>query len=141
MEIAFDYSYGIVPLKYLSSEWHVFLVQHRAGHWSLPKGHAEKGETALQAATRELTEETGLTIKKLLPYDSMDDHYEFEKNGKYIKKKVTYFLAEVEGEEILQQQEIQEGQWVILSKAHELATFSPLKNLLKKISILVQASS
>lgn len=32
-----------------------------AGHWSLPAGHIEDGETALAAAIRETAEETGAT--------------------------------------------------------------------------------
>lgn len=31
-----------------------------AGHWGIPKGQFEEGETALQAARREFEEETGL---------------------------------------------------------------------------------
>jgi predicted NUDIX family NTP pyrophosphohydrolase len=33
-----------------------------AGAWMIPKGLVEPGETALQAALREFTEETGLTV-------------------------------------------------------------------------------
>jgi 8-oxo-dGTP diphosphatase len=35
----------------------------RAGLWSLPGGHIEAGETAVAAAERELTEETGLSAR------------------------------------------------------------------------------
>jgi predicted NUDIX family NTP pyrophosphohydrolase len=36
-------------------------VRRDAGAWMIPKGLVEPGETALQAALREFTEETGLT--------------------------------------------------------------------------------
>lgn len=38
----------------------VALVQEKKLHWSFPKGHVEEGETILEAAQREVYEETGL---------------------------------------------------------------------------------
>jgi 8-oxo-dGTP diphosphatase len=37
----------------------------RQGEWSLPGGRLEKGEAPMQAALRELTEETGVTARLL----------------------------------------------------------------------------
>ncbi|MCX4489780.1 NUDIX hydrolase [Streptomyces anulatus] len=45
---------------------HVLLIQRRwaphAGSWALPGGHVDAGEASLQAAVRELKEETGLPV-------------------------------------------------------------------------------
>ncbi|HWU10549.1 MAG TPA: NUDIX hydrolase [Streptomyces sp.] len=45
---------------------HVLLIQRRwdphAGSWALPGGHVDAGEASLQAAVRELKEETGITV-------------------------------------------------------------------------------
>lgn len=41
---------------------HVLLVEQHGETWSIPKGHAEKGETPIQTAVRELEEETCLIL-------------------------------------------------------------------------------
>ena len=59
-----EFSFGIVPLQCVNEQWQVLLVQHQAGHWAFPKGHAEIGEEPKQTAERELLEETGLVAKE-----------------------------------------------------------------------------
>jgi 8-oxo-dGTP diphosphatase len=45
-----------------SAATRVLLVAHRAYGWSCPGGHVETGESAADAARRELAEETGLEL-------------------------------------------------------------------------------
>ncbi|MEU9943112.1 NUDIX hydrolase [Streptomyces lavendulae] len=50
----------------LFADRHVLLIERgwdpHAGCWALPGGHVDAGETSLEAAVRELEEESGITI-------------------------------------------------------------------------------
>ncbi len=56
----------------LNKEGKVLVVQQQMNTWSLPKGHVDSGEDILEAAKREIYEESGVTqlefIKKLGKY-------------------------------------------------------------------------
>ena len=45
----------------VNGEGRVLVVSQHGTSWSLPKGHIEDGETLLEAALREIREETGVT--------------------------------------------------------------------------------
>lgn len=46
----------------------------RAGHWCLPGGHVEPGETSRDAVTRELAEELGLIVEPIQRLGSLRVH-------------------------------------------------------------------
>lgn len=50
----------------LDAEGRVLLVSQHGTSWSLPKGHVEEGEGLLEAARREIYEESGVTELELL---------------------------------------------------------------------------
>lgn len=56
----------------------VLVVNQNHNSWSLPKGHLDPGETALQAATREIYEESGISQ---LEYVKDLGHYERPRIG------------------------------------------------------------
>lgn len=117
-------SYGIIPLRVQQDEWQVLLIQHHAGHWTFPKGHAELDETPKQTAERELKEETGLAVHQFLSSNPLVEKYFFNLHGQHVTKTVSYFLALVEGEEVvIQEQEIKDSQWISLFDAIDHITF------------------
>jgi 8-oxo-dGTP pyrophosphatase MutT (NUDIX family) len=123
-------SFGIIPLKKIDDVWNVFLILHKEGHhWGFPKGRKNPKEPALEAAKRELLEETGLRVSKLLSQDPLVENYSFRHLRKLQRKRVLYFIAEVEGEVRLQPEEIREGKWLPLEAAKETLSFVEAKAL------------
>ena len=72
------------------------IVQEMEGAYSFPKGHMEGSETETETAQREVFEEIGWK-PVFIPGFRQEDEYELkEKPG--TRKRVTYFLAEYQGE-------------------------------------------
>lgn len=130
----YDESFGIIPLSQTKGEWRVFLILHKPGkHWGFPKGHANPGENAQEAASRELHEETGLEVEKFLRETPLTEEYQFKRKGDLIRKKVSYFPALVKGKEKLQVEEIQEGKWVSLPEALRVLTFKEARSICEQL--------
>ena len=86
--------------------------------WSLPKGHVEAGETAEDAAVREVEEETGILGRVLAPLGTID--FWFVAEDRRVHKTVHHHLLEaVSGELSDDDIEVVEVAWVPLD---ELAT-------------------
>ena len=81
--------------------------------WSLPKGHIEAGETAEQAAVREVEEETGIAGVILGELGTID--FWFVAEGRRIHKTVQHYLMRRVGGELSDADvEVDEVAWVPL---------------------------
>jgi len=119
-----DECFGIVPIFSTEADTLFLLIQHQAGHWAFPKGHANPGESPAETAKREFQEETGISDFEMLDEPSFTEHYSFVKDGEPIEKTVTYFLGFVNSREVvLQVEEIQNSAWVSFEEAVKLITF------------------
>jgi ADP-ribose pyrophosphatase YjhB (NUDIX family) len=103
--------------------------------WCLPKGHLEKGETAEQAAVREVTEETGWRCRSLGPILTVG--YVFKRQGRLVSKKVDWFAMAAEKKVgTPDETEVRAVKWAPLGKAREFLTYptdiQALEKLLEK---------
>jgi ADP-ribose pyrophosphatase YjhB (NUDIX family) len=90
--------------------------------WCLPKGHLEKGESAEEAAVREVTEETGWKCRSLGPILTVG--YSFVRNGRRVSKKVDWFALKAQekvGEP--DESEVFAVKWAPLGRAREFLTY------------------
>ncbi|MEG4370213.1 NUDIX domain-containing protein [Microcoleus sp. B4b_D2] len=119
-----DECFGIVPIFGNEADALFLLIQHQAGHWAFPKGHANPGESAAETARREFLEETGISDFEMLDEPSFTEHYSFVKDGEPIEKTVTYFLGFVNSMEVvLQEEEVQNSAWLSFEEAVKRITF------------------
>lgn len=89
---------------------------------ALPKGHLDEGETAAQAATREVREETGVTGE--LVGELGEVRYWYMRERRRISKSVRFFLFRyVSGDLEDHDDEVLEARWIGLSEAQESLTY------------------
>jgi len=126
-------SYGIVPFLNEKGTWKVLLILHQEGnHWGFPKGKANPGESPLEAATRELKEETGLSVIDVLRQQPLVEQYQFRRKKQFIVKTVQYFPALVQGNLVLQEEEIREAKWFSIPEALQQLTFREARHILQE---------
>lgn len=134
-QIKKDESFGIIPILRQENNYSFLLIQHQAGHWGFPKGHAISGESPVQTACRELQEETGISEYSLIEEVSFAESYTFTRKGETFAKTVTYFLAFVKSATVVHQvEEIQNYTWAKYETAINLITYAPSKQILQDVN-------
>lgn len=129
-----EYAFGVVPVRRKGGVWQVLIVLHKSGdHWGFPKGHPLDEEAPVETAQRELAEETGLRIKRFFTDIPITEKYSFSRKGEDIRKKVSYYVAEVEGNIFLQMSEIKGGMWVPLFEAQAHLTYPEAQDVCHQV--------
>ena len=127
-----EFSSGGIVIRTRSSKIRILLIKDPYGKWTWPKGNIDKEETSLQAAKREVGEETGLKKIKLISRIGQTNY--FYKRKRLIYKTVHLYLFEFIGKEALsiQKREIDDGRWFSEEEALSRVAYKGAKELLKK---------
>lgn len=108
------------------------LVIKRNGVWDLPKGKLEDGESIMECAAREVSEEVGIplpTIEKFL----CETYHEYEVKGEKVGKKTYWYSMKTDRREgLLPQKEegITDLKWVDANKALDMVGYKNLEIVL-----------
>ena len=141
-----DISYGAVPIFRAEDGWKVLLV-HQISYrgpndtfWILPKGHAEEGESPIDAARRELEEETGVKEVHVQTDQSFDVSYSFTHEGVRIHKTVEYYvgICDSKDTEITLPNEIKDLRWCSFEEAKDLVTHQNTRGVLEAVEKTLQ---
>jgi 8-oxo-dGTP pyrophosphatase MutT (NUDIX family) len=83
---------------------------------ALPKGHIDEDETPLEAAQREVREETGLVGEPLCELG--EARYWYRRDGRTIPKSVSFFLFSYRSGDVADHdEEVEEARWIELAEA------------------------
>jgi len=116
-------SCGVILARRTEDGW-VTLMLRAFHHWDFPKGIRERGEEPMEAAVREVGEETGVTD---LSFDWGDRFFE---TGPYSRGKVARYFIAATGQKDVEmgispetgEPEHHEWRWVTFDEAYDLGS-------------------
>lgn len=116
----------------------LYLILHSVkGHWELPKGKIDPDETTMQAAMRELKEETSVDFE-VIPGFEQKISYIFNDDQHAIYKEVTFFLAHAKSQEVVLSSEHLYFKWLPLDDAIETLSHLNSKEIVKSADQFIQ---
>jgi 8-oxo-dGTP pyrophosphatase MutT (NUDIX family) len=125
-----EFSAGGLVIRRMRGRDYVVAVRVKKGTvLALPKGHIEAGETAAEAAEREVREEAGIQgdlVEKL-----GDVKYWYARDGERIFKVVSFFLFRYRSGSVAdyQREEVDGAEWIALEDAPRLLAYRGEKDM------------
>jgi 8-oxo-dGTP pyrophosphatase MutT (NUDIX family) len=122
---------GVIYQKREGEMW-VTLIATKGGRvWGLPKGLIEEGEEPLQAATREVREESGLQGESVADLGHVEYWYRDVKSKVLYHKFVHYFLLRyVSGDVADHGWEVDEARWFSFDNALDAISYENERRVL-----------
>ncbi len=106
---------------------------------ALPKGHIDPGETEIEAATREVREETGVVGEPIRELG--ESRYWYRREGQTIPKSVSFFLFDyVEGDTDDHDDEVEEARWIKLDDAQRELSHAAEREIVQRAAAYLEES-
>ena len=120
---------------YIDKTIYVAVLKDKDNNWVLPKGHLKKNETYIEAAIREVFEETNIKLNKenlICKIGEFNYFSELENSDKNIK---VYLFKTDKMQKIipLEKENFIEGKWLTLENAINKIKYQEQKDLLEKV--------
>ena len=121
---------GVIPYRIREGSAEVMIITTSSKkHWTIPKGHIEKGYSASESAAKEAFEEAGIEGTIIKPNVGS---YTLKKQGRLHQVKVFLFHVTLELEK-WPEKKMRKRKWVSLKKAGKKVYAKGLKQLLKDL--------
>jgi bis(5'-nucleosidyl)-tetraphosphatase len=130
-----DKSIGVILFCKFPRSIKFLILRHKKGHWSFAKGHRNKGETAVETARRELSEEAGIyDVDFLSGRFLIKENYIFNnKKNLKVRKSVDYFIARSDTKKVkIDNREIINYKWCTPGAAEKIITYAESRKTLRK---------
>jgi 8-oxo-dGTP pyrophosphatase MutT (NUDIX family) len=124
-----EFSAGGVVVRKMRGRPFMAAVRVKGGKvLALPKGHIDPGESAAEAAAREVREETGVVGT---PIEKLDDiRYWYVRDGVRVLKVVSFFLFRYRSGSVRNHDhEVDSAEWVPLAEARTLLSYRGEKDV------------
>jgi 8-oxo-dGTP pyrophosphatase MutT (NUDIX family) len=105
---------------------------------ALPKGHIDPGESTLDAAQREVREETGVLAEPV--HELGEARYWYRRDGQTIPKSVSFYLfSYVDGDTADHDDEVEEARWMSLKDAQRELSHTAEREMVARAVAFLEA--
>lgn len=134
-----EISAGIIIYRKTVEGIKYLLLYHGGNYWNFPKGKLEQSERGMDAAFREVKEETGLGKNDLVLRDQfrVTNKFSFFRDKRKIFKVVIFYLAQSRKREVMISQEHNGYGWFVYRQGVKMLKDKSVQDILSKANNLL----